>query len=449
MKLKRFLGICLAAILVFACSGCSLNFFSVESLMGPPMQSGKNGEVQAAFNKLMSGKTVQLRTPNTGDYQTSFVLFDINSDGNEEALVFYTDSSVDASVRMALLEYVNGIWVISADIKGSGSSIYDLSFKDLNQDGVYEILVGWSLYDSKTAAVCSVYEVSSGENGVFVLKTLANEYYNTKSLVDFNGDGIKDLLLVYIDDTGEVIKPVLRCFSLSPNKELIKYCEVPLDSSVFTIAKIQTDTVTVDSRKYNRVFIDCGKTDNTIFTEMIYWEPEENIPVRAIEDPASTTLRNSKIYCRDIDGDGILEIPANIKMYGDANALTVKVDNVPFSITMLTWINSFGDKSEGNINTVFNPLDSYIYRLTRYGQVTARYDTLRNAMVFCLWDEENQLIKDELLSIAYRKFKDADSFDGKELCSTKDGSFFYNITSYGEEIGITDEGVSSSFILID
>ncbi|MBS7359304.1 MAG: VCBS repeat-containing protein, partial [Oscillospiraceae bacterium] len=151
MKIKRIVALTLAVVMLMLCSGCSLNFFSVESLMSPPSQSGKNGEVEKNFKKLMSDKTVQLRTPASGDYQTAYILYDINGDGNEEAFVFYTDSSVDASVRMAFLECINGTWVISADVKGGGSSVYDVSFADLNNDGLFEVLVSWSLFESKTS----------------------------------------------------------------------------------------------------------------------------------------------------------------------------------------------------------------------------------------------------------------------------------------------------------
>ena len=181
MKIKKVISILLCFAMVLLSSGCSLNFFSVESLMSPPAQSGKNGEVEKAFKKLMAEKTIQLRTPQSGDYQTAFVLFDVNADEQEEAIVFYTDSAIDTSVRMAFMECINDTWVISADIKGAGSGIFDVDFSDMDNDGIYEILVGWTLFDTKTSKIASVYEVAIGETGVFTLNTLGNEYYNFKT----------------------------------------------------------------------------------------------------------------------------------------------------------------------------------------------------------------------------------------------------------------------------
>lgn len=449
MNLKRIIASILCVCMLVLLSGCSLNFFSVESLMSPPSQSGKNGEVEAAFKKLMSDKTVQLKTPVKGDYQTSYVLYDVNNDGVEEAFVFYTDSSVDASVRIAFLEFVNDTWVISADVKGSGSTVYDLSFADLNSDGVLEVFVGWSLYENKTTKIVSVYSIKINDNGIFEFDTLANEYYSEKAFADFNGDGTDELVLVYLDDTTATQKSFFRCFSLSEKNEFVKYAELNIDSSISSVLKIQNDSVTVSDTSVSRIFIDCQKTDNKMFTEMIYWDEIKKVPIRAIKKPATSTLRSSKIFCRDIDGDGILEIPVNTVMHGDPELLTVKSENAKYDFTMLKWLNSYGDKSEGNINTVFNLLDSYLYRITRVGEVTVKYDATERTLVFCEWDEQNKEIKNELFEIAFVK-KGGEEVSGSEkLNVSSNGDFYYKITEYGKGFGITDEGIISSFIIIN
>ena len=166
-KLFRIIALVSVVTMLLVSSGCSgFNFFSVESLLSPPSLSGKNGEVQDAFNKLVNGKNIKLKTPSKGDYKSSFVLYDIDSNGDDEALVFYTDNTLDASVRMAVLECVNDVWVLSADIKGTGSGVYDVNFRDLNGDGFVEVFVNWTLLDSKTTRMLSVFDVQRGENGI-------------------------------------------------------------------------------------------------------------------------------------------------------------------------------------------------------------------------------------------------------------------------------------------
>jgi hypothetical protein len=138
-------------------------------------------------------------------------------------------------------------------------------------------------------------------------------------------------------------------------------------------------------------------------------------------------------------------------MYGDESTLTIKLSGETFSFTMLKWMNSYGDKSEGNISTLFNPIDLYLYRITRVSEVTVRYDVYRKALCFCKWDEDDEVIKDELFSITFRSDKDntaiIDEIDS-ELYRFDGGCFYYHITNYGEDFGITDESIISSFINI-
>ncbi len=446
--MKKLISLIMIIAILLVCSGCSLNFFSVESLMSPPAQSGKNGDVEKAFKSLMSDKTIQLRTPVSGDYQTAFVLFDINGNGVEEALVFYTDSSIDASVRIAFLECVNDTWVISSDVKGAGSGVYDVSFSDMDNDGCFEILIGWTLYDSNSTKIVSAYEITLGDKGIYTLKTLGNEYYSAKSIIDFNGDGKDDVVLVYLDDSQEIQKSYFRCFTLSENNEFVKYAESKLDSLISGVTKIQFDTANTGDHSFRRVFIDCLKNESSIFTEMLYWDFDNQKIVRAYKSASKKTLRNSRITCSDIDGDGILEIPATTKLLGDEKLLTVKKGDVQYTFTMLKWLNSYGDKSEGNITTLFNPLDSYLYRVTRVNEVTVYYDNLNEALRFCIWDDEEKVVKDELLSISYRDIKNTLDAEGKEFYDNESGKFYFNITDHGKNFGLTDEGVKSSFIII-
>ena len=54
---KRILSIVLVLAMLLLSTGCSLNFFSTDSLLKPPALTGKSGEVQEAFDKMMQGRT--------------------------------------------------------------------------------------------------------------------------------------------------------------------------------------------------------------------------------------------------------------------------------------------------------------------------------------------------------------------------------------------------------
>lgn len=448
MKIRKIISLITAVGLLITCSGCSLNLFSVESLLSPPVQDGENGDIQKAFNELMKDKVIQLKTPVSGDYQSSFILYDINGDEVDEAVVFYSDSSVEGSVRMCLLESDEDEWSLVSDVKGAGSGVSDISFNDLDGNGTDEIFVSWSLYDSKTTKIVSIYESVENSNGVSVLEALGNEYCNSKSFADFNGDSKNDLVLVYLDDSAAVQKSFLRLFSLSEKNEMVKYGEVQLDSAITSVASIQHDVIRDDGEPYSRLFIDCNKNDRTIFTEMVYWDVETSLPVKTVKEPSVTTARNTKVLCRDIDSDGNIEIPVVTKLFGDEKQLSVTDYDQIYTFTLLEWRNEKGDTVEKRVLTLFNPLDMYLFEFPWNGEVTVKYDSGRKALLFTEWNEGEQSFGDELFSIAYRDDVNEKSAYGQVLLDNDDGVYYYKITTSGEDFGITERTIKNSFIKI-
>ena len=448
--MKKLISVLLIIAIIFTCSGCSLDFFSVDSLIFPPTQSGKNGEVQKAFNNLMKDTKVQLKTPVAGEFQTSFVLKDVNNDEIEEAFVFYSDSSsVDSSVRVAFLECVDDEWCIVSDIKGAGNGVYDINFVDLNRDGMLEIFVTWSLLDSKTSQIVSVFTISSVEKDVYTLDSLGNEYCNAKSFLDFNGDGLKDLVLIYLDDTSTVQKSYLRMFTLTKSRQLEKYGETVLDSAISSISKIQSDVCNLNNKPLTRLFVDCVKNDRMIFTEMVYWDAVHKVPVKEFTEPSVSNLRNSILTCKDIDNDGLLEVPSSTKLYGDEKTFNIKTDTDIYTLSLLIWNNVKGDDSVDAFTTLLNPFDYYLLHFNWGNKVTVKYDSLREALLFYKWNEEAKRAEKELFSIAYRKKLAENEILGDLLAETEKGVYYYQITEAGYSFGITDETLSSFFIKID
>ncbi len=445
--MKRFLAIIATIALIITCSGCSLNFFSVESLITPPTQSGKNGEVQKAFNNLMKDTKFQLKSPVNGEYQTSFVLLDINNDKSEEAFVFYSDaSSVESSVRMAFMECVDDEWSITADIKGAGNGVYDINFVDLNNDNVLEVFVSWSILESKTTRILSAFEVISVEDGFISLNSLGNEYYDSKIFLDFDNNGANDLVLIYLDDTGTVQKSFIRMFTLSNDHRFTKYGETVLDSSISSVLSIHRDRAIINGENVTRLFADCFKNDRMIFTEFLYWDSVHRVPVREFAEPSATNLRTSDVTCRDIDNDGLLEVPSLTHLYGDENTFNVKVNEENYTFTLLDWNDVNGDNITKKTTTLSNPLNKYLFLFDWEDKVTIKYDTLREALLFYSWDEASQKSGEELFSVSYRAELAENEILGEILSETENGVYYYEITQSGYDFGITDETITTSFI---
>lgn len=96
-----------ALILALLLSGCSFRLFSTaEELIYPISPSGENVNIQKALdNYIKNGYS--LKTPVGGDFKTSYIFFDVDSDGEEEAITFYEPSSNPDTVNMAVIDKLN------------------------------------------------------------------------------------------------------------------------------------------------------------------------------------------------------------------------------------------------------------------------------------------------------------------------------------------------------
>ncbi|MBE6751400.1 MAG: hypothetical protein E7556_02625 [Ruminococcaceae bacterium] len=453
MKLKKVLSVIIVTVMLLNLSGCSLNFFSTETLLKPPALSGKSGEVQEAFNKLMSGKTFLLKTPTKGDFKSSFVLYNIDNDEDEEAIVFYTDSSTDTTVRIAVLDYVNRKWILVTDIKGSGSGVYDIAFPDLDGDKLPEIVISWSLFDTKLTKMLTVYKVSQLTNKSFNIETLANEYFNAKAFLDLNSNDVNDLVIVYLDDAAAVQNSYFRAFSIQNNGSIVKFCEILLDSTITSVSAIHSDEINLKNNSYSRVFLDCIKSDTSMFTEVISWDVETLKVKREILEPSKNTLRNVKLHSRDIDSDGKIEIPVNTKFFTGKKAVSVSVSGTVYNFSMVEWKNVADDKTSEVFKSVYNPIHSYLFDFPWTEDVTVNFDKIENQTNFCIWNTDTNEVEDILFLIKFienndKLMRDFDDYDDYILSETETGVFIYEITPYGENFGITDEFVKSSFIKV-
>ena len=82
--LKKHILACLALALslVFLFSGCSLRFTALPNLLRPPKPIGEYSGLQESFESYVAtatGKNFLLKTPITGDYRSSFIMYDMDN----------------------------------------------------------------------------------------------------------------------------------------------------------------------------------------------------------------------------------------------------------------------------------------------------------------------------------------------------------------------------------
>ena len=97
---RNILAITLCLFLLGGCASISMN---AEDLLVPPRLNQRQTMVEEALQATVSPSDILYQYPQRGDYRSPFVFFDMDNDGLQEAIVFYTHRLEDEMVRAKVL----------------------------------------------------------------------------------------------------------------------------------------------------------------------------------------------------------------------------------------------------------------------------------------------------------------------------------------------------------
>ncbi len=98
--------------ILLSLGGCSRLQTSIEDLMSPPVLTQEQAEIRDALSAVSGENDIKYKYPQNGQYRSSFIFYDIDSDGSEEALVFYQSASKGDSTWINILDRSEeGKWI--------------------------------------------------------------------------------------------------------------------------------------------------------------------------------------------------------------------------------------------------------------------------------------------------------------------------------------------------
>lgn len=457
-KFKMYISYLIILAILFSLSGCSFRFSNLENLIRPPRLFGNYQALQDAFESTVNQKYFLL-TPETGDLQSSFLTYDFDSDGFEEAVVFYALEDSPETAQISYFEFSGEEWKYVATLKGLGGTVDKVLITDLNVDGVSELLIGWPIYSSKTNKVFCEY---SFEGSVFSQKSTFS--YTHFEVIDVNSDGFQDVLALTVDASlPEQRSAFARVYSFDRNSNSLSLIgETPIDGNISSYASVSYETI----RDTNTIYIEANKGQNESITEIVYWDDETNKLLSPLFDiPSQSTLltwRNIRIVSYDVDNDGYLEIPTSVEMPGSVvtttdnsiSSSTVTSDNNPVTKMYFTkWVKYRNGKFtpvqysivNNYLGYMLNIKSSWVGRITVSGN-DGQWDYYR-------WNASGSNIGDLLFSVyAYDNSDTAgkSKYSGYEILkTTSTKTFVYQITAEGERFGITQEWLAEYLIFTD
>lgn len=193
MKRKLMLLVLLSSLFL---GGCSMTD-SPEELTHPPKLEGEKEDIKLALKDYLPQNTRPIIPPTDGK-GSAIKLVDLDGDGEEEAIVFYSIELEENPIRVLVLKKENERWVNKAEIKVIGQDLDKVMFKDLDGDGGLEIIIGSKIKYSVVKKL-SVYSMHKGD-----LEILFKSDYDDLLVDDLNNDKQAEILVLNANkETGE------------------------------------------------------------------------------------------------------------------------------------------------------------------------------------------------------------------------------------------------------
>ena len=302
VKRLLYIFVCFWAAAVL--SGCMKFETNIENLIKAPRLTAEQTDIHEALQKAIGISDIDFKYPKSGKYRSAFVMYDIDCDDVEEALVFYSDPHEESdNVRISLLDYTGNTWRPVFDISGPATEIDTVEFCKFTPDKGAYIVIGWSVASSRENMVV----VYSYENER--LNSVYSDGYRVMLIEDIDHDELDEMILLgrtravkagtarlVADDDGTI----QTIDSSSVNYYIDDYKKV-------SFGRVYGDAV--------GIFADGSTDDGMLVSDVFVLGPDSIDSLMVLYDYEPLTLRSSQ-YCSDINEDGIIDIPMQQSLYG-------------------------------------------------------------------------------------------------------------------------------------
>ena len=382
--LKKIISLILVFAFVLSLSGCSTANLSEGDLLGPPKPAGEMHKIQKALEKAVKS-SVKLKYPTSGEYRSAFILKDLDNNGkNDYCIALYAvGEEASQNIHINVIKNNNGEWISMHDTYYASSNVEMIDFHDFTGDGILDIIVGFNVYSGvdKQVAVYSLEKES--------LVTRLLEPYDQFLFTDLNGDKEKEIFVLNHDAATSSATAKLYTFNKNGITELGS-CK--LDGSISSY-HVPTETTLANGQP--AILVDAIKGKGLI-TEAIFIK-NNNLFAPFINEASGQnilTQRENSISCKDINGDGRLDIPTLRPISGVTG-------NDVSSSYVTSWVNYNGTDIFTVSHTIMNYIDGYYLTLPEeyVTSIGINRQTEARQRTFYIWNYEENLPEIELFTI--------------------------------------------------
>ena len=308
-KLLLLLG---AAAVALSFSGCTTFETDTEALMQPPSLTEEQAELNFALTEVI-GENYRLRYPSDGTSNSAFMFYDLDGDGTDEALAFY--SIEDESTRINILKREEDKWVSVYEAAGAYGDAKSVRFAETGP-GERTLIVQWE-------QEVSVYRFEDSR-----LETVYSAFCDGIEMADLSGDGYNDIILINSSYSERPFAKILyygeNGLAITENVGITAEYGSIVSTTVGEIYEGKTGFF-IDSLVYGSsniylteiITLSDGSANRATIANYIAYEPEEEeesmVTLVTKLGPRGNYLRNTAAFCEDVDGDGIVEMPVEFR----------------------------------------------------------------------------------------------------------------------------------------
>lgn len=438
----------LAALSLILC-GCSAGA-SVENMLIPPRLLAEQNEIYDELKKSV-GQNVKLKYPRSGDYRSAFVMYDIDDEEGDEALVFYESKNAaagESALRLKFLDKNDGKWEAVYDLACAGSEVESISFARLGTGGAVDIIIRYTLLNQSEKAFSVIRYADK------VPTTLYSSAYSCLEVYDINGDGMDELVTVTSDKT---LGTATAMMFTNGENGFEKLSETSMKGGSADYIRVTKGALNENTQA---LFFDFSRGGGQSGTDVLYCygnrlfcpdsvgaNPQSGIISRLVNDYMS------EIYSYDIDSDGYIEIPSTTPLPG------YEVLTLPEQLCAVVWYTVSDDNFSAKYYSYFS--GKYRFALmfpSRWqGVVTAVADFANNEIAFVSYDAGRGLVADsttELMRIRAVDKDDAEALAGAKkmnfLGETEETYYCYSVTKgfLTGRLALTESELLNNFYML-
>lgn len=346
-KYLRSVCILFGMLLCLLLAGCSMpgEPVQVEELLRAPRLSGDYGDIQTALNDWL-GESAQLKYPLQGDLLSPFLLQDLDGDGRQDAAVLYTTAK-SSNVCIAILQRDStDAWQVRQNVEGLADTVENVRLAQLQPGNAVQLVVGYMA--AQGDHYLAVYSYENGE-----LATILEQQYEQYLVEDITGGGNQDLILMSTLEDGGV---QIELLTVDKEGSFQQVAVMGLSANRFAGCASVAAGMGADGKHYLVLDGWTGISGNNLASVLLHFDEDtqQMVPASQIstERLYTASLRNVPgLVSRDLDGDGIVEIPTQPE---EAGLLNMSQGRRMDFIVWMDYTSSHPEKSFGLLDEETN-----------------------------------------------------------------------------------------------